>query len=240
NEPRIASLFRGVSEDDFKKHIVNIFHTLQKEMNDVPMVIANDGDVTALAGALSMDSTGVLGISMGTSQAVGYVNLNGNVTDWLNELAFAPVDYRDDAPADEWSGDVGCGVQYFSQQGVARLAKAAGIEFPEDMPLPERLEKIQEMMKNGDKRAAEIYDAIGVCFGYAIAHYAEFYEIRNLLILGRVSSGEGGEIILQTAEKVLKQEFPAIASDITFRTPDEKFKRHGQAVIAASLPELKS
>jgi predicted NBD/HSP70 family sugar kinase len=240
NEPRIASLFRGVSEDDFKKHIVNIFHTLQKEMNDVPMVIANDGDVTALAGALSMDSTGVLGISMGTSQAVGYVNLNGNVTDWLNELAFAPVDYRDDAPVDEWSGDIGCGVQYFSQQGVARLAKAAGIEFPEDMPLPERLEKIQEMMKNGDKRAAEIYDAIGVCFGYAIAHYAEFYEIRNLLILGRVSSGEGGEIILQTAEKVLKQEFSAIASDITFRTPDEKFKRHGQAVIAASLPELKS
>ena len=237
NSPRIASLFRGLSKEDFKAKIVNLFHDIQKEYN-VPLIVANDGEVTALAGAMSMEATGVLGLSMGTSTAVGYVNTNGNITDWLNELAFAPVDYRDDAPADEWSGDLGCGAQYFSQQGVARLAKCAKIDFPEDMPFPKRLEAVQAMMKENDPKAAAIYRSIGVCFGYAVAHYSDFYDISKLLILGRVTSGEGGEIILDEARKVLEAEFPALAEKIEFRTPDEQFKRHGQAVIAASLPAL--
>lgn len=237
NHPRLASLFRGISKEDFAKHIVPIFDEIQKEYN-VPFVVANDGEVTALAGAMSMESNGVLGLSMGTSQAIGYVNVNGNITDWLNELAFAPVDYRDDAPADEWSGDIGCGAQYFSQQAVARLAPAAGLEYPSDMPFPKRLEAVQALMAEGDECAAKIYRTIGVCFGYAIAHYADFYEIKNLLILGRVSSGKGGEIIIEEAKKVLEKEFPELASGITFRIPDEKFKRHGQAVIAASLPTI--
>ncbi|MBQ9789371.1 MAG: ROK family protein [Lentisphaeria bacterium] len=238
NHPRLASLFRGISKEDFAKHIVPIFDEIQKEYN-VPMIVANDGEVTALAGAMSMESNGVLGLSMGTSQAIGYVNLNGNITDWLNELAFAPVDYRENAPADEWSGDLGCGAQYFSQQAVARLAPAAGIDFPSDMPFPKRLEAVQALMLENDERAANIYRTIGTCFGYAIAHYADFYEIKNLLILGRVSSGKGGEIIIEEAKKVLEVEFPELASTINFRIPDEKFKRHGQAVIAASLPALK-
>ena len=204
----------------------------------MPLIVANDGEVTALAGAMSMNAVGVLGLSMGTSQAVGYVNMEGNITDWLNELAFAPVDYRENAPVDEWSGDIGCGAQYFSQQAVARLAPFAGLNFPGDMKFPERLVKIQELMAEKDPRAAAIYRTIGVCFGYAIAHYADFYDIHNLLILGRVTSGEGGEIILEEAHRVLDAEFPELAKTISFRTPDEKFKRHGQAVIAASLPEL--
>ena len=237
NHPRLASLFRGISKEDFAKHIVPLFDEIAKEYN-VPFVVANDGEVTALAGAMSMESTGVLGLSMGTSQAIGYVNTNGNITDWLNELAFAPVDYRDNAPADEWSGDIGCGAQYFSQQAVARLAPAAGLEYPADMPFPKRLEAVQALMAEGDERAAKIYRTIGTCFGYAIAHYADFYEIKNLLILGRVSSGKGGEIIIEEAKKVLEAEFPELSESITFRIPDEKFKRHGQAVIAASLPEI--
>ena len=238
NQPRIASLFRGVSKEDFKKHVVTMFDEIQK-LYGVPMIVANDGEVTALAGAMAMDANGVVGISMGTSVAGGYVNLNGNITDWLNELAFVPVDYRDDAPADEWSGDIGCGVQYFCQQGVARLAKAANLGFPADMPFPKQLEAVQQLMKEKDSRAAAIYRTIGVCFGYAIAHFAEFYQIRNLLILGRVSSGEGGEVIMEEARRVLDVEFPALSKEITFRVPDEKFKRHGQAVVAASLPEIK-
>ena len=237
NHPRLASLFRGISKEDFAKHIVPLFDEIAKEYN-VPFVVANDGEVTALAGAMSMESNGVLGLSMGTSQAIGYVNINGNITDWLNELAFAPVDYRDDAPADEWSGDIGCGAQYFSQQAVARLAPVAGLDYPCDMPFPKRLEAVQALMADGDERAAKIYRTIGTCFGYAIAHYAEFYEIKNLLILGRVSSGKGGEIIIEEAKKVLALEFPELEKQITFRIPDEKFKRHGQAVIAASLPAI--
>lgn len=240
NEVRVASLFRGVPADRFEKHIRRMFFTLQARWNGVPFEVANDGEVTALAGAMSMKDDAVLGISLGTSQAAGYVTPAGNITPWLNELAFAPVDYRVDAPRDEWSGDAGCGVQYFSQQGVARLAARAGFAFPSMQPLPDRLVDVQQALGAGDVRARAIYESIGVCFGYAVAHYADFYDVRNLLILGRVTSGEGGEIILEQAAAVLRAEFPALAEKIRLRTPDEKDKRHGQAVAAASLPALKT
>jgi hypothetical protein len=37
---------------------------------------------------------------------------------------------------------------------------------------------------------------------------------------------------------VLRQEFPKLDSLIKFHIPDEKEKRHGQAIAAASLPSL--
>ena len=236
NEVRGASLFRGGSPDDFEKRVRRIFFDLQKAWGGVPFEVVNDGEVTALAGSMSMNDNAVLGVSLGTSQAVGYVDPDGHIRPWLNELAFAPVDYRENGPVDEWSGDAGCGVQYFSQQGVARLVPLAGIALPAGMPFAEQLVEVQKLMAAGDPRARAIYETIGVCFGYAIAHYADFYEIRNLLILGRVTSGEGGEIIIAKASDVLRDEFPEIA--INLRTPDEKDKRHGQAVAAASLPKL--
>ena len=237
NEVRVASLFRGVSEGDFEKRVRRIFFDLQKEWGGIPFEVVNDGEVTALAGSMSMNDNAVLGISLGTSLAAGYVDPDGHIRPWLNELAFAPVDYRENAPIDEWSGDAGCGVQYFSQQGVARLVPLAGIALPAEMPFAEQLVEVQRLMAEGDPRAQAIYETIGTCLGYAVAHYADFYEIRNLLILGRVTSGEGGEVILEKAAAVLRDEFPELA--IRLRTPDEKDKRHGQAVAAASLPKLK-
>lgn len=239
NEVRVGSLFRGVPADLFEQHIRRMFFTLQERWGGVPFEVANDGEVTALAGSMAMNDNAVLGVSMGTSQAGGYVTPAGNITSWLNELAFAPIDYRPDAPRDEWSGDRGCGVQYFSQQGVGRLAAKAGFGFAAGMPLPEQLIAVQDAMRAGDARARAIYESIGVCFGYAIAHYADFYDVRNLLVLGRVTSGEGGEIILAKAATILREEFPALGEQIRLRTPDEKSKRHGQATAAASLPALR-
>jgi predicted NBD/HSP70 family sugar kinase len=189
---------------------------------------------------MSFGENRVLGVSMGTSVASGYVTENGSITSWLNELAFAPVDYRQDGPVDEWSGDRGCAVQYFCQQGVARLAPLAGLSFPKEMKFAEQLVEVQKLMAAGDTRARMIYESVGVCFGYAIAHYAEFYDIGTLLILGRVTSGEGGNPVLAKAGEVLRAEFPTLAERIKLRTPDEKDKRHGQAVAAASLPKLKT
>lgn len=240
NEVRVGSLFRGVPADAFEQHIRRMFFTLQERWGGVPFEVVNDGEVTALAGSMAMNDNAVLGVSMGTSQAGGYVTPTGNITSWLNELAFAPIDYRADAPRDEWSGDRGCGVQYFSQQGVARLAAKAGFQFEPGLPLPEQLIAVQAAMRSGDARARAVYESIGVCFGYAVAHYADFYEVRNLLALGRVTSGEGGEIILARAEAVLRDEFPALAETIRLRAPDEQSKRHGQATAAASLPALRS
>ena len=238
NEVRAASLFRGVSESDFELKVRRIFFDLKARWGGVPFEVVNDGEVTALAGSMAMNQNGVLGLAMGTSEAVGYVTPDGKITPMLNELAFAPVDYREDAPADEWSGDAGCGVQYFSQQAVARLASVAGFGFPADMPFPEQLIRVQEAMAEGDERAAKIYSTIGTYLGYTIAHYADFYEIRKVLLLGRVTSGQGGSIIIEKANDVLAAEFPEIGKQVGIVTPNEKEKRHGQAVAAASLPMI--
>lgn len=238
NEPRIGSLFRGVSREDFDRHIRGIFKNLKSQWNNVPFEVANDGDVTAIAGAISIQDNAVLGMAMGTSLAAGYIDPDGQVTGWLNELAFAPVDYRPDAPTDEWSGDLGCGVQYFSQQAVGRLLPLSGIEAKAGLPLPEKLELAQSRHQEGDERARSIFQTIGTCLGYSVAHYSEFYDFRHLLFLGRVSSGEGGSVILEEARRVLSLEFPDLVKKITFHTPDEKSKRHGQAVAAASLPSI--
>ncbi len=239
NEVRVASLFRGVSPDEFETEVRPIFAKLKEAWEGIPFEVVNDGEVTALAGAMSLKDDAVLGISMGTSLAAGYVTPEGNITSWLNELAFIPVDYRSNGPIDEWSGDVGCGVQFFSQQGVARLAPLAGIEFKKDTPFAEQLVEVQRLMAENDQRARNIYETIGTCFGYAIAHYSTIYDFRHLLILGRVTSGEGGQIIIEKAEEVLKAEFPELALTLKISMPDEQMKRHGQAVAAASLPIIK-
>ena len=240
NEVRVASLFRGVPRDQFEARIRRMFFDLQNRWGGMPFEVVNDGEVTALAGSMSLGDNAVLGVSMGTSMAAGYVTPEGGITPWLNELAFAPVDYEKNAPADEWSGDHGCGVQYFSQQGVNRLAIRAGIYIPHDMPLAERLVVVQSSMTAGDERALAVFESIGTMLGYSIAHYAAFYELRNLLILGRVTSGAGGGVILEKAGEVLRAEFPQLAAQLRLAMPDEKDKRHGQAIAAASLPALRT
>lgn len=240
SEPRLGSLFRGVPQDLFDSQVRGLFGRIRREWNNVPLVVMNDGEVTALAGAMSLGDNAVLGISMGTSLAAGFVTPDGSLTPWLNELAFAPVDARIDAPADEWSGDRGCGVQYFSQQAIPRLAAAAGIELPAEMALPEKLVAVQELMDKDDPRARRIYDTIGVWFGYAILLYADFYPVRNILVLGRVTSGPGGERILTQARRVLDAEAPEFSRTLRLVMPDETNKRHGQAVAAASLPKVHS
>ncbi len=236
NRVGVASLFRGVKDPVlFEKRVKNMFIDIAKEWG-VPFEVINDGDVTALAGSMSLNKNAVLGIAMGTSVAAGYVDPEGHMTNWISELAFVPVDYRENGPADEWSGDLGCGVQYFSQQGTGRLIPLAGIELPAEMRLPEKLEELQKLMKANDPRARKVYEAIGICFGYTLAHFAEFFAYENLLIMGRVTTGEGGSIIIDKANEVLKTEFPELKINLV--VPDEKDKRHGQAIAAASLPAI--
>src|SRR5207253_1169810 len=134
-----------------------LFFELRDAWGGVPFDVVNDGEVTALAGSMALGDNAVLGIAMGSSLAAGFVTPQGNITTWLNELAFVPVDYRADAPVDEWSGDPGVGAQYFSQQAVGRLLAPAGIALPDDMPLPVKLEAVQQLMAAGGARARRIH-----------------------------------------------------------------------------------
>lgn len=238
NRVRVASLFRGIGKKDFEEKIAGIVARVGKEFN-APIEVVNDGDVTALAGSMSLEDNPVLGIAMGSSEATGYVDGDGNITGWLNELAFAPVDYRTNAPVDEWSRDSGCGVQYFSQVGATRVAESAGMKFSSGITLPEKLVELQAKMAAGDALAQKVYETIGVYLGYAVVHYADFYNLKHVLILGRVTTGAGGDIILDTARDILKREFPSMYEKIKLALPDEKNRRVGQSIAAASLPKIK-
>jgi predicted NBD/HSP70 family sugar kinase len=234
NRPMVASLFRGIPADRYGE-IREMFLGFREEFG-VPLDVANDGDVTALAGAMSLDDNAVLGIAMGSSEAAGYVNAEGAITGWLNELAFAPVDYSPDAAVDEWSGDSGVGALYFSQQCVFRHAPGVGITLPAEATKAEKLKHVQAALEAGHEGAAKIWESIGVYLGYGIAHYADFYDLKHVLILGRVTSGRGGHIILDGAKAVLASEFPDLAARVNIQLPDEKSRRVGQSIAAASLP----
>ncbi|MHB9108820.1 MAG: ROK family protein [Armatimonadota bacterium] len=238
NRVRVASLFRGIPKDQFDQRIAPLFLDMKKEWNDTPLEVVNDGEVTALAGAMSLEDGAVIGVAMGSSEAGGYVTPKGLITNWLNELAFVPIDASPNAPIDEWSGDVGCGALYLSQQCVGRLIEPAGIEVDPKLGLPEKLKAVQKLMAAGDQRAVPIYETVGAYLGYALAYYADFYEIKHALVLGRVTSGDGGDIIIRVAQEVLAKEFPALAG-MQVALPDEKSRRVGQAIAAASLPAVK-
>ncbi len=236
NRPMVASLFRGIPRERFGE-IKNLFFRIRDEMG-VPLEVINDGDVTALAGAMSLEDNGILGIAMGSSEATGYVDLDGNILGWLNELAFAPVDYSPTAPVEEWSGDKGCGALYFSQQCVFRLAPKAGIEIPGGITDAEKLKFVQEKLEAGHTGARQIWESMGIFLGYTLAHYADFYDIRHVLILGRCTSGCGGDLLLEGASRVLQAEFPELAERLRVQLPDEKSRRVGQSIAAASLPAI--
>ena len=234
NRPMVASLFRGVPQERFGE-IKNMFQRIADEMN-VPLVVINDGDVTALAGSMSIDDNAILGIALGSSEAAGYVNRKGRIMGWLNELAFAPIDYSPSAPIEEWSGDQGCGASYFSQQCVFRLAPKAGIELPSDVTDAEKLKYVQMKLEDGHEGAVKIWQSMGIYLGYGVAHYADFYDLNHVLILGRCTSGKGGDLLMEGIKKVFEAEFPELLHKIEIHLPNEKLRRVGQSIAAASLP----
>ena len=240
NRTMNASLFLKVPKDQFDAKVKDIYiRAITDTFGDVPYAVINDGDVSALAGTMSLNDNNVLGIAMGTSEAVGYVDENGCITGWLNELAFVPVDAAPDAMRDEWSGDIGCGVKYFSQDSVIKLAPRAGIELDESLSPAEKLKVVQKLMEADDPRAAQVYESIGVYLAHALALYFDLYHFKHVLLLGRVMSGKGGDLILSRCKEVLADEYPEVNKAILPSLPDEKFRRVGQSAAAASLPELK-
>jgi len=238
NAPMISSIFYCVPRERWNE-VKTVFDRAAEQIGDVPIVVANDGDVSALAGAMGMDTGSIMGMAMGTSEAVGYVDKDKNVLGWINELAFAPVDLCEDAMTDEWSTDRGVGCKYFSQDAVIKLAPRAGIELDEALSPAEKLKVVQALMEKDDPRAQAIFETIGAYLAYATVQYSHFYDIHYLMMLGRVMSGKGGDTILSVCRQILADEFPQLAQKLQVILPDEKTRRVGQSAAAASLPEIK-
>ena len=235
NNIMVASLFIMVDKKKYGDYVKNMYINIAEEMGNIPLEVANDGDVTALAGSIDLNDNRVLGIAMGTSEAVGYINKDGGINGWLSELAFVPVDFNEGAMADEWSGDVGVGCKYFSQDAVIKLAEAGGYRFKEGTTPAEKLKEIQALMEKDDQLARQIYEDIGIYLAYTLPFYAKFYDMKHVLLLGRVMGGKGGNILLDSCKKVLEEEYPEFAK-LDISLPDEKNRRVGQSIAAASLP----
>ena len=234
NKVKVGSLFRGLNNPTQRLQSCDILKEVAKELfGDIPFCLANDGDVTALAGAMILKKNKLLGIAMGTSEAAGYTNAQGAINSWFSELAFVPVDMSADRSQDEWSKDWGTGAEYFSQQAVIRLAPRANISFSAELSKPQKLALVQEKLREGHNEAKNIYQSIGCYLGYALPWYHRFYNMENVLLLGRVLKGLGGQIIITEAEKILADEFPELKLQL-FTLSDEDIL-HGQAMAAASL-----
>ena len=239
NAPMISSIFYCVPRDRWDE-VKTVFDRAAAEIDpNIPILVANDGDVSALAGAMGLGKGNLMGVAMGTSEAVGYVDQDQNVLGWINELAFAPVDLSETAMQDEWSTDYGVGCKYFSQDAVIKLAPVAGIEVPEDLTLAEKLKFVQKLMEADDPRAQAIFETIGAYLAYTTVLYSQFYNIEYMMLLGRVMSGKGGDTILRVCNEILADEYPELAAKCNVTLPDEKMRRVGQSVAAASLPKVK-
>ena len=239
NAPMISSIFYKVPRSEWD-YVKTVFDRAAAEIGpNVPILVANDGDVSALAGAMGLDKGNLMGMAMGTSEAVGYVDKDQNVLGWINELAFAPVDLQEDAMQDEGSTDYGVGCKYFSQDAVIKLAPRAGIELDPQLSPAEKLKVVQGLMEADDPRAQAVFRSIGAYLAYAVVQYSQFYDIEHLMMLGRVMSGKGGDTILQVCNDILKEEYPELAAKCEVMLPDEKTRRVGQSVAAASLPAIR-
>ncbi len=237
NAPMISSIFYCVPRERWGE-VKTIFDRAAAEIGDVPIVVANDGDVSALAGAMGMGCGSIMGMAMGTSEAVGYVDADKNVLGWINELAFAPVDLSESAMQDEWSTDYGVGCKYFSQDAVTKLAPRAGIALDESLTPAEKLKAVQALMAQDDPRAQRVFSDIGKYLAYTVVLYAHFYDLRHLMLMGRVMSGKGGDTILAVCSQVLKEEYPGVFEKVEGMLPDENTRRVGQSAAAASLPKI--
>merc|ERR1712054_330052 len=255
NETTWCDIFPNVPPAVYKEKVVDIFVRIAKDLaGDVPLKVINDGEVTALAAYKKIKQGNIMGISMGSSEGGGYANADGNLLGWINEMCYIRLDLNPDAPTDPWTKGAHRGVShmYLGQRGATKLAAKAGVKVPENLVYPhpdmctithenhaQCLKLIQKAMADPaqEPEVRKLYETVGVYLGYGLAQYSEFYKIDHCMILGRVSKGAGGDLMLDVAKKVLETEFPEYAG-IQFHTADDHFKAVGQCIAAAALPTI--
>ena len=238
NRVRIGSIYRGVSIEDFTAHITDMYPDLSKELG-VPVLVANDGEVTALSGTISDNLYPVLGLALGSALGGGYVNREGKIPGWLDELEFVPLDMAENAPCAEWSGDKGTSVDYLSQQAAVRLGEILGIPLDPTLPMGARFRSIQNLMDTGDSKAMMIFMEMGRFLAGAVRCYDLFYDLDNIILMGGVIGGTGGEVMLATAKQTLKIDEPKLLDRINLLLPSEEMRKTGQAMAAATLPKIR-
>ena len=228
NKLKTASVFLKISSD-YTKEIPTLYHRIPDA--DVPVLISNDGDISALGGVIQNAQSPLLGVSFGTSFAAGYVDRNKSLTSRLNELAFVPINFSPSATIDPWSGDKGCSAMYLSQEGVAALASDFEIALDKDMSVSQKCWIIRDLIEANDERAVKLYTELGKWFGLSIAWFSQFYELKTIMIAGGTVGGYAGEVMLKGASDALSKEFPELYEKLSFM----ESAGQDQAVTAAMV-----
>jgi len=205
---------------------------------DIPITIVNDGAVSALAGAMLVKKNKLLGMAVGTSVGMGYVDGDGNLTKLAASIWMTKIALNDDAAFDEHDTVRGVGDSYFSQNNVVRLAKQIGVDMADDLYPAEKLLIIQELMEKDDPEVRKIYEHIGCILAHTVPLFSMFYDLENIYLCGRIFSNKGGDLIVSECNRILEEEYPAVNEKTTIWLLDETTRRVGQSIAAASLPKL--
>lgn len=231
-EDRIVhpALFYSVPKEEKRTIVRDLIINLMKEhFPNIPYHVFNDGDVSAFGGAMEFEKNSILGIAMGTSLASGYCFDKNCLNGCINELGKIPIDYSANASMHYLMKIKGAGSEYLSQKGVIRLCRKGGLQF--DGPLALQLVSIQKEAEKDNPIVIKAYEDMGYYLGSSLALYHKFIQFDSVLLLGRVMSKKGGDILLSKAREFLKD----IGLNIEVFTSDENFRRLGQSYIAASM-----
>ncbi len=239
NQARFSDLFHSVPGMDFSDALIDLYPRAAKAMGcGEGLVVENEGDVSALAGAMTMDCKGVLSLHFGHKFTAGFVDNDGYLTGWLNELEHMPIHFSKSDPNDPNSADEGCGLRYFSEEGVLRMAEEAGVKFRQDSNNRQRLRGLQLQAEQNSSKSKLVFQSIGTILGHSLAYYHSLYQFQVVLLTGRIMTGAGGDMIFNAAQKVLAKDYPLTASSIVISLPDENDSQIDLAVAAATLPEI--
>lgn len=223
------SLFLSCDEKQKRYCITTIYKDIVASLfPDSSFFLLNDGDASALLSSYLYGADDVLGLSLGTSLASGYIK-EGALCPYLNELSKAPIDFSESAKSHYSLGIRGSASEVLGQKGIVSLTQAKDLFFAGN--LPEKLAQIQDRCKKGEEKAIACFEELGEMLGSAILYWSLFLPFSSVAVFGRVSDGNGGEIMRASALKEITKN----GKRIDFIKVDERFKRLGQSYLAALL-----
>ena len=238
---RFAPVVKGLDKADFEAEIAPMATKLEKKF-EVSVAVLNDGDAGALLVAVDKNAHNVLAWSLGSGLASGYVDAQGNVTDYLTEMGNVVTDMTSSALRHSVTGMPGAIQRTLSQRYVLHYAAQLGIPLDleasgEPVQSAKNLETVQEIYSHGAPHeqalVRQIFIQLGQELAVAIQEVHAYLPIENVVLFGRVMTGEPGDLIVEEAKRVLKKQAPQLANHITIEKIDEDLVRGGQAVGAA-------
>lgn len=245
NRVVVSGIFSGLAAEEFDGWVAPMGAKLSRAFGGAPTQVAHDGDMTPLWAYVHMGIKRVLGLSLGTGLGAGFVDEHGQVSGMLCEVGKTILDMDAEAPEHIYNKTRGAALHYCSQNAVFRLAEGAGIALDHVDMLAEKLRRVQALVDSGDRSATAVFEAVGRDLAVAVAEFHDYFHMAHVVLVGRVTAGRGGEILLASADAALKRDFPEVADEVRLHVPDSPagidrntFSEFAQAMAAAYVSSM--